>query len=263
MTEYKLHKVLLHIAKKSYPSNPIEQFYVKYSIKEYKKEEYYSFKDRTLTLYNLDRPVIEILLSSIHMLAHHIAYGTSKDASHDEYFYIVYHKLVTSAILIGYIKENELSKCNYKDIELIKKKAGPIYAKYRADLDINKDNCTITVENGYKIKSLLLQKNYHYSTRERIWEKDMKKKQAENDEKEFLKIDPYAIIKIGKIVDLSFDACYLLILTGNTYPVKKVLMNYGYRYKDRHWQKVVHASKKKQEELFIKTLGEDINYKIE
>ena len=41
MTEYKLHKVLLHIAKKSYPSNPIEQFYVKYSIKEYKKEEYY------------------------------------------------------------------------------------------------------------------------------------------------------------------------------------------------------------------------------
>lgn len=263
MTERKLYKVLMHVAYKSYPESYIKPFFVKLeNVQRDSTDGRYVWQDGKIILYNLSRDISDIYISALHLTAHHIAYTTKRDSQHDRYFYSIFLNLVNSSIAIGYLDKEKIY--SNKDINLILKKAGPITAVYQSEVDVNKDNRTVVVKNCYTIADKLKEKNYFYSTLERLWEKDMTLAEAEQEMKEFKALCPKAEIVVKPITELGMEVNYLFIVSGNTYPSRKELLDRGYYFNrgKKSWSKIVSAQEKEQEILFINGLSNSIELNI-
>ena len=255
MTNKKLHTILKQIARKTYGGS-VEPFFVELDSKELKSRHgQYNSKNKTLRINNMSRDNSHVIVTAIHELAHHIEYTMFGKLAHDDKFYRIFKELLESAVLLGYVKYEKVR--NIKDsttISMMERKYGPVRVKYDESLDVNKDWRTVYVYNGYSVKETLKEKKYSFSAMEGIWEKDMKKKEAEEDVQELLKKDPSLDVQIKKVTDLSFDPVYQITLHGNTYPYKEQLKANGYSYKDKTWSKKIRKNMVRQEQGMIDSM---------
>lgn len=263
MTNYKLHNILLHIANKTYPGSYIAPFYVELEKKELlTKNGDYDERDCTIKIYNLSRSESSIVLTALHLFAHHIQYDSEKTVEHNSNFYIILKDLLTSAVLLGYVNYEKIRTLKEETvIKVMEQKAGRVRAKYNPVLDVNKNYCTISVRNSYPLRNLLKEKGYTYSALERLWEKDMTFEEAKKEETLLKEKYENVLITVKKLTDLSIDAIYNICIRGSTYPIKDTLTEHGYYYKDKTWNKTIPAKEKNNELMFLKQFN-NIQYKI-
>lgn len=256
MTNKKLHTILKQIARKTY-GNSVPEFYVELEARELESRHgKYDGKNKVMTINNISRDNECILVTAIHELAHHVEYTVRGKVVHDDQFYKILKELLESAVMLGYLNYEKVRNIpDTTTISMMERKYGPVRVRYDETLDVNRDWRTVYVYNGYSIKEILKEKNYMFSSMEGIWEKDLRREEAETDLQEFLTVDPELEVQIKRVTDLSFDPLYQITLSGQTYPYKDELKKRGYIYGDKRWKKRVRKETIKEERSFIDSLS--------
>ena len=106
----------------------------------------------------------------------------------------------------------------------------------------------------------MAERGYHYNSKAKSWEKEIMKIKKD-DEIDFLKSldDDINITVTEDMLELKIFA--YIIITGNTYPYRKMLTDLGYRYqkfipelKKNGWCKKVDSGQLTDEKMNIKSL---------
>lgn len=265
MTNYKLHRVLTHILKKTFRGKYIEPFYVEMTkVENEKRLGRYHIRDKTIYINNISRETTPIMVTAIHELTHHILVTEKDHKNHDKLFYDTLYKLMKTAVYLGYVNYNQARRIKDSNtISEMERRSGRVRVTYNPSTDTNEKYRTIYIRNGYTVKNLLQEKKYMFSPLEYLWEKDTLKEEAEQDKQDFLKIDPSLNIEIRKLNDLIVSPVYKIIVTGDTYNNRKFLNEHDYMFdrEKKTWNKTVIKDEIQKEKHFLSELPK-IAYKI-
>jgi len=257
---WEIKQILIDIATDAYGKTP-DKFEIEIFAQERKTfHGQYNPNKKLIQIYNLSRPTEYVISTTIHELAHHIEFTTYGQTGHSKRFYRILKKLLETAVEKGYVKYNTIrEKTDSVDLAQMEKYYGKIKATYDETKDKNKDYTMMKVKNSYEIKEELKARGFFYNKQERVWQKKILKTDY-NAEKE--KIEALGNVEIIRMDfdNIQIDACYFIIITGNTYDIKDKLKQNGFFWNGSSWVKKIQAKDMDKELHFIKK--EKLNYKI-
>lgn len=242
----------------AYKSDTKLDSYLKYYI-NFEPKTYKSFAGQ----YHSDTHTIDIILGSIHNnasavlevlhnLSHHILYCQCKSDAHDERFYAIYKKLLSSALRLKKVDPDEciatLRQSNprsalLKTLESYKSNSSSrVSSGTQHDSPVSSGSAIICVASGYKNKNVLKLRNYFWNSLSKSWQKrvpvadlvqeinDLKKMLSapENEELNVEVFDSRMIIIIVEALyyALSIPQPNISLVTSQWSEVKKLLDKY-------------------------------------
>lgn len=264
-----IHEELTSIMLKAFPDVKMSNFFVELVQAENKKKHGdYTYIKSKIRVFNLSREKKFIIKTSIHELAHHCDVNIRKKSGHDKEFYLVYKKLLETAIEMGKISWEEIQDSIFAaDIEKLKKTVGDIEKTYKKEQDNNLEKYYIKIYNSFFIKDKLKENDYEYSKIENIWYKKINNiKELKNEEFKIKKIielnkDKNIKYEITKPNENEIEPYYNIYVVGNSFDVKDKLKEKGYYFKDKNWFKKIKAKDVELEKMFLKNLKLEMKFK--
>lgn len=179
---YRVKILLNDLVEYAYPHSPKQKaykaFYVEYIDKEFKsKHGDYNTKNKHIRIFNLSRTEDQLVVTSIHELAHHINFVNDISHSfepHGQEFYKVYKKLLFTALDMGLFNKWQFinATADAGDSRKVKR----MLEEYRPHpIDYKKDMKLIQVFRAYEIRKNLQKHGYKYNSVLKSWEKEMEK----------------------------------------------------------------------------------------
>ena len=241
---FEIKKMLSDIAGVAYCDSPpdmiakYQSFFLELSEKDAKSYGgYYTLKDKRIRIVGWKgKTTRELVRVCIHELAHHIENIDSKTCGHGPAFYKAYERLLFAALNMGVLSVEEIKmvsqETNYTDNNKVLKMLSryvPNKVSYKNDVK------KIHVYHSYAIKDMLKSRGYKFSSADNSWYKEITDAVAE---KEFLlNYVPENDIQIVDGAKIHKRERHEIIISGNTYNVKDLLREKGYRpvKKDDKW----------------------------
>lgn len=261
-----LKSILYEIAEKTYNKKP-KNFEVKIIPEERKTFHGQYWPDqKRIEIFNLSRPTEYVISTSIHELAHHIAYSEYGDISHNKLFYKTFKELLETSIKLGYVNYDSIRiKQDSLDIQQMEKYFGKITVKYDPSLDSNKDYSLFKIINSYDIKDELKKMKYFYNSTEKIWQKKIKNSDIESEKEKITKLNSNVKFQVTSFNNLDIKVFYYIIIVGDTYDCKDELKQLGYLFngynqKSNKWIKKIEAKEIDKESSELSKLN--LKYKI-
>lgn len=179
---YRVKILLNDLVEYAYPHSPKQKaykaFYVEYIDKEFKsKHGDYNTKNKHIRIFNLSRTEDQLVVTSIHELAHHINFVNDTSHSfepHGQEFYRVYKKLLFTALDMGLFNKWQFinATADASDSRKVKK----MLKEYRPHpIDYKKDMKLVQVFHAYEIRKNLQKHGYKYNSVLKSWEKETEK----------------------------------------------------------------------------------------
>ena len=179
---YRVKILLNDLVEYAYPHSPKQKaykaFYVEYIDKEFKsKHGDYNTKNKHIRIFNLSRTEDQLVVTSIHELAHHINFVNDTSHSfepHGQEFYKVYKKLLFTALDMGLFNKWQFINAiaDAGDSRKVKR----MLEEYRPyPIDYKKDMKLIQVFRAYEIRKNLQKHGYKYNSVLKSWEKETEK----------------------------------------------------------------------------------------
>lgn len=179
---YRVKILLNDLVEYAYPHSPKQKaykaFYVEYIDKEFKsKHGDYNTKNKHIRIFNLFRTEDQLVVTSIHELAHHINFVNDTSHSfepHGQEFYKVYKKLLFTALDMGLFNKWQFinATADAGDSRKVKR----MLEEYRPHpIDYKKDMKLIQVFCAYEIRKNLQKHGYKYNSVLKSWEKETEK----------------------------------------------------------------------------------------
>ena len=179
---YRVKILLNDLVEYAYPHSPKQKaykaFYVEYIDKEFKsKHGDYNTKNKHIRIFNLSRTEDQLVVTSIHELAHHINFVNDTSHSfepHGQEFYKVYKKLLFTALDMGLFNKWQFinATADAGDSRKVKR----MLEEYRPHpIDYKKDMKLIQVFRAYEIRKNLQKHGYKYNSVLKSWEKETEK----------------------------------------------------------------------------------------
>lgn len=179
---YRIKILLNNLVEYAYPHSPKQKaykaFYVEYIDKEFKsKHGDYNTKNKHIRIFNLSRTEDQLVVTSIHELAHHINFVNDTSHSfepHGQEFYKVYKKLLFTALDMGLFNKWQFinATADASDSRKVKR----MLEEYRPHpIDYKKDMKLIQVFRAYEIRKNLQKHGYKYNSVLKSWEKETEK----------------------------------------------------------------------------------------
>lgn len=179
---YRVKILLNDLVEYAYPHSPKQKaykaFYVEYIDKEFKsKHGDYNTKNKHIRIFNLSRTEDQLVVTSIHELAHHINFVNDTSHSfepHGQEFYKVYKKLLFTALDMGLFNRWQFinATADASDSRKVKR----MLEEYRPyPIDYKKDMKLIQVFRAYEIRKNLQKHGYKYNSVLKSWEKETEK----------------------------------------------------------------------------------------
>lgn len=179
---YRVKILLNDLVEYAYPHSPKQKaykaFYVEYIDKEFKsKHGDYNTKNKHIRIFNLFRTEDQLVVTSIHELAHHINFVNDTSHSfepHGQEFYKVYKKLLFTALDMGLFNKWQFinATADAGDSRKVKR----MLEEYRPHpIDYKKDMKLIQVFRAYEIRKNLQKHGYKYNSVLKSWEKETEK----------------------------------------------------------------------------------------
>ena len=179
---YRVKILLNNLVEYAYPHSPKQKaykaFYVEYIDKEFKsKHGDYNTKNKHIRIFNLFRTEDQLVVTSIHELAHHINFVNDTSHSfepHGQEFYKVYKKLLFTALDMGLFNKWQFinATADAGDSRKVKR----MLEEYRPHpIDYKKDMKLIQVFRAYEIRKNLQKHGYKYNSVLKSWEKETEK----------------------------------------------------------------------------------------
>lgn len=179
---YRVKILLNDLVEYAYPHSPKQKaykaFYVEYIDKEFKsKHGDYNTKNKHIRIFNLSRTEDQLVVTSIHELAHHINFVNDTSHSfepHGQEFYKVYKKLLFTALDMGLFNKWQFinATADASDSRRVKR----MLEEYRPHpIDYKKDMKLIQVFRAYEIRKNLQKHGYKYNSVLKSWEKETEK----------------------------------------------------------------------------------------
>lgn len=179
---YRVKILLNDLVEYAYPHSPKQKaykaFYVEYIDKEFKsKHGDYNTKNKHIRIFNLSRTEDQLVVTSIHELAHHINFVNDTSHSfepHGQEFYKVYKKLLFTALDMGLFNKWQFinATADASDSRKVKR----MLEEYRPyPIDYKKDMKLIQVFRAYEIRKNLQKHGYKYNSVLKSWEKETEK----------------------------------------------------------------------------------------
>lgn len=179
---YRVKILLNDLVEYAYPHSPKQKaykaFYVEYIDKEFKsKHGDYNTKNKHIRIFNLSRTEDQLVVTSIHELAHHINFVNDTSHSfepHGQEFYKVYKKLLFTALDMGLFNKWQFinATADASDSRKVKR----MLEEYRPHpIDYKKDMKLIQVFRAYEIRKNLQKHGYKYNSVLKSWEKETEK----------------------------------------------------------------------------------------
>lgn len=179
---YRIKILLNNLVEYAYPHSPKQKaykaFYVEYIDKEFKsKHGDYNTKNKHIRIFNLSRTEDQLVVTSIHELAHHINFVNDTSHSfepHGQEFYKVYKKLLFTALDMGLFNKWQFinATADASDSRKVKR----MLEEYRPyPIDYKKDMKLIQVFRAYEIRKNLQKHGYKYNSVLKSWEKETEK----------------------------------------------------------------------------------------
>lgn len=176
---YRIKILLNNLVEYAYPHSPKQKaykaFYVEYIDKEFKsKHGDYNTKNKHIRIFNLSRTEDQLVVTSIHELAHHINFVNDTSHSfepHGQEFYKVYKKLLFTALDMGLFNKWQFinATADAGDSRKVKR----MLEEYRPHpIDYKKDMKLIQVFRAYEIRKNLQKHGYKYNSVLKSWEKE-------------------------------------------------------------------------------------------
>lgn len=168
---YRVKILLNDLVEYAYPHSPKQKaykaFYVEYIDKEFKsKHGDYNTKNKHIRIFNLSRTEDQLVVTSIHELAHHINFVNDTSHSfepHGQEFYKVYKKLLFTALDMGLFNKWQFinATADADDSRKVKR----MLEEYRPHpIDYKKDMKLIQVFRAYEIRKNLQKHGYKYNS---------------------------------------------------------------------------------------------------
>ena len=179
---YRVKILLNDLVEYAYPHSPKQKaykaFYVEYIDKEFKsKHGDYNTKNKHIRIFNLSRTEDQLVVTSIHELAHHINFVNDTSHSfepHGQEFYKVYKKLLFTALDMGLFNKWQFinATADAGDSRKVKR----MLEEYRPyPIDYKKDMKLIQVFRAYENRKNLQKHGYKYNSVLKSWEKETEK----------------------------------------------------------------------------------------
>lgn len=242
---YKLKKDILNLlnmvlvgeideqTKKSY-----QYFNIELSRKELKRNE--SYKNRTITVYNLYRQEDEIINSIIIGLAHHIDWcnrGETGNKNAGKPFLELYETLLYEALDQGMISFEKLKESNdYDNSKLIRDITSTYFSKQRTE-----ERCVLEVHSCYPIKDYLKKQGFRYNEFHQSWDIEVNTNSVNRLSEAILNKCKTAEVKTRSINKIIFGLTARICITGYTYKFKDILKENKYYYENQKWYKNIQA----------------------
>lgn len=179
---YRVKILLNDLVEYAYPHSPKQKaykaFYVEYIDKEFKsKHGDYNTKNKHIRIFNLSRTEDQLVVTSIHELAHHINFVNDTSHSfepHGQEFYKVYKKLLFTALDMGLFNKWQFinATADASDSRKVKRmleEYRPHHINYKQDVKL------IQVFRAYEIRKNLQKHGYKYNSVLKSWEKETEK----------------------------------------------------------------------------------------
>lgn len=176
---YRVKILLNDLVEYAYPHSPKQKaykaFYVEYIDKEFKsKHGDYNTKNKHIRIFNLSRTEDQLVVTSIHELAHHINFVNDTShlfEPHGQEFYKVYKKLLFTALDMGLFNKWQFinATADASDSRKVKRMLG----EYRPHpINYKQDAKLIQVFHAYEIRKNLRKHGYKYNSVLKSWEKE-------------------------------------------------------------------------------------------
>ena len=186
----KLKYILNDMVEYAYKDDPrlpqYKKFYVEYLKKRLKtKLGDYRWEGHHIRVFTEGVEDVQIMLTSIHELSHHIDYVQRKESHHDKRFYAIYRRLLYAALDMRIIDKYEYMGIvkTTSDASKVMKMLQAYHPRYT---DYKKNMIRIVVSRAYEIKEDLKKEGYSYNAYKKTWEKELTEKEYDEREKEFL-----------------------------------------------------------------------------
>lgn len=218
----------------------------------------YRLEDSSIHVFNAYRDARMIAITCIHELAHHIDRMKHGTTGHQKPFYDEYTKLLYAALNMRILTPDE-DKDLYRDSSDGQKVRKIINAWVPAYVDYKGlDNRVVKVRNGYNQRDALKARGYRWNSVEQVWEKEISQEE-EAEEQDFLQgLELEADLdKAGLMV----TAMVSLYATGETYEVRSLLHQHGFRFnkEKKQWSKKVKSTEVKKEAETMNAMPEFLN----
>lgn len=176
---FRIKKILNDLVSYAYAGSPnlkaYQAFYIEYVDKELKsKHGDYDKKERRIHIYNLSRTEEQLIVTTIHELAHHITlidHDSCQTNPHGPEFYDVYKRLLFTAMDMGLFNRYLFLKTT-ADASDSRKVAKLLETYKRHPIDYKKDLVLIQVLHGFDSREALKAHDYRYNTLNKAWEKE-------------------------------------------------------------------------------------------
>ena len=182
----KLKYILNDLVDHTYPDSDrlraYKRFYVKVENRNLKsKHGDYNRRESLIRVFNMYRDDSAIVATTIHELAHHIDCVNRGTTGHDEAFYAVFRDLLLTALDMKIFSRDEYLKAtaDAADSGKVRKMIDRYVPK---DTKYKEDMARLVIRNGYEKKDALKERGYSWNPLEKLWEKEIKKEDVENEE---------------------------------------------------------------------------------
>lgn len=233
--EYRIKGALNHIIKNTFPDKKIKPLKIEFLKKDTKSfHGDYNLKEMKARIGNLSRPPAHVLITSLHEAAHHCEAQMTGTTGHQKSFYVIYHKLMVTAVEMGMFSYDEAKTVtDSASIKQLERYCGPITQKAIPEKKYKKDRCLIYVFDGYSQRQALASHGYHFNSRAKAWERELAKSEREEEEAYLNSLsDSLSIWSTEDMLDLTIFAT--ITVSGNTYPCKDILSSLNFKF----WKKI-------------------------
>lgn len=221
-----------------------------------------SYKEREITIYNLFRSECEIVNSIIIGLSHHIDFCHRGYTNNKKEFIDVYKNILYFCLNYGYLNYDELTGSNdFNNIKRIRDVLESFWLDNKPS-----DKSKIEVYNSYNLKNILRTNGYKYSYLGRCWYFILPNNNISKHMKWIKGSDKNAKTVIVNENKITINIHAKIVVSGNSYFVKDILKDNGYKFSDKAWKKYINASDyltEKQDILKKLPVGQGLKVSIE
>lgn len=269
--EYRIYKALNTIIKRSFPKEQIEPLKIEFMSHETTSlHGSYNAEKKTARIGNLSRPPAHVLITLLHEAAHHCEYTMTGQLGHQKSFYIIYNKLMITALEMGlFTYEEAQTVTDSASVRQLKRYCGPITEKAVPDKKYKRGKCLVYVFDGYNQRDILSKRGYYFNRRAKAWEREVPKDE-EKAEVCYLKTlsNNITVWVTDDMLDLTVFA--MITVTGKTYNCKDILFSLNFTYRDKipgmqtnGWYKKIRSVQLPEYSNAIKTLEKIPGVRVE
>ncbi|MBQ7818462.1 MAG: hypothetical protein IJ341_02075 [Bacteroidales bacterium] len=225
------------------------------------KHGHYRGRTFTISIFNLYRSETQIVVTSIHELAHHIDYMIRGTTDHQKPFYDVYSKVLYTGLNMGLFTKSDVLEM--REDSSSSRKVKNILSEYEpTPIPYKQDETRIVVRNCYSIKEKLKEFGFRYNSLSYTWEKVIPVAEYDKYIEQLNELScEYDIVDASA---MNFEAMGILIATGDTFEYKEELKENGFHWsaQNKRWQKRIKMTDYKDEINSLRLLKDKVIIKL-